>query len=128
MGRRLGVNRAQARERESHSVAHVDEPLQPIQMRISSRELGRSILLAGAAVTAACDVPTAAPKWNTTWQVPADSSEIGVASLLPSAVTVVTVDGVKAFEIGLPGSDVSESLGQMCPSCASANGYRVPKP
>ena len=99
-------------------------------MQMISRELCRSILVLGAAVTVgACDLPTGgAPKWNTTWQVPADSGEIGVASLLPPSVTIVTVGGTKAFEVAFAGVGVSQSLGTACPPCAAANGLRVPKP
>ena len=98
-------------------------------MRISSR-LFASVMLLGAALAAgACDLPTGgAPKWNTTWQVPADSGEIGVASLLPPSVSIVTVGATKAFEVAFAGAGISQSLRSACPACAAANGLTVPKP
>jgi hypothetical protein len=99
-------------------------------MHMTSRQLGRSILVLSAAFTiGACDLPTAgAPKWNTTWQVPADSGEIGVASLLPSSVSISTVGADKAFDVTFAGAGTSQSLRSACPACAAANGLTVPKP
>ena len=101
----------------------------PIQMRIFLRSSASSLVLGAALVAAACDLPTGgAPKWNTTWQIPADSGEIGVASLLPPSVSIVTVGETKAFEVALSGAGISQSLRSACPACAAANGLRVPKP
>ena len=98
-------------------------------MRISPRDVGRALLAAASLLGTACDLPTGgAPKWNTTWQVPADSGEIGVASLLPPTVTIVTVGNAKAFDVGFGGASVAQSLRGACPACAAANGLTVPKP
>jgi hypothetical protein len=98
-------------------------------MHMTSRELGLSILALALLGAGACDLPTGgAPKWNTTWQVPADSGEIGVASLLPPSVSIVTVGESKAFDVALSGAGISQSLRSACPACATANGLRVPKP
>lgn len=98
-------------------------------MHISSRALGRSIALAALLGTAACDLPTSgAPKWNTTWQVPADSGEISVATLLPPTVSIVDVGTTKAFDVAFGGANIAKSLQSACQACAAANGQRVPKP
>ena len=101
-------------------------------MRILPREFFR-LILAGLGATAvvgtiACDVPTAAPRWNTTWHVPADSSEIAISSLLPASVTVVDMDGTPAFAMDVSGTSFARSLGEVCSACVAANGTRVPKP
>ena len=96
----------------------------------SSRTTVRLAVLAGIALVAiACTVPTDLPIWNTVWQVPADSSEVTVASLLPESVGVVDIGGgAKAFSFSLPPASTSTTLGETCFACASANGSRVPKP
>lgn len=94
------------------------------------RTTARVAGLAGcASVALACQVPTGLPVWNTVWQVPADSSEVTVASLLPSSVTIVDVGaGIKAFSFGLPEATTSTTLGETCYPCAAAAGRRIPKP
>ena len=95
-----------------------------------SRTTARLAVLAGCTFVAlACQVPTDLPIWNTVWQVPADSSEVTVASLLPSSVTIVDVGaGTKAFSFGLPEATTSTTLGETCYACAAAAGQRIPKP
>lgn len=101
-------------------------------MRISPGEYVR-LILAGLGATAvagtiACDVPTAPPRWNTTWHVPADSSWITISSLLPASVTVVDMAGTPVFAMDVSGTNFSRSLGEACTACVTANGMRVPKP
>ncbi len=95
-----------------------------------SRTTVRFAGIAGCALVAiSCQVPTALPIWNTVWQVPADSAEVTVASLLPPSVGVVDVaPGMKAFSFSLPAASTSTTLGESCYACASANGTRQPKP
>ena len=64
--------------------------------------------------------------WEQTWIVPGEEIGIGVADLLPADVTV-SADGSE-FETTIPGTDIDLSLGEMCSSCAAANGFTVPKP
>lgn len=96
----------------------------------SFRTTVRTAALAGCMLVAiACTVPTDLPIWNTVWQVPADSSEITVASLLPESVGVVDIGGgAKAFSFSLPPASTSTTLGETCFACASASGTRLPKP
>ncbi|HEX2780524.1 MAG TPA: hypothetical protein VHM30_13550, partial [Gemmatimonadaceae bacterium] len=76
-----------------------------------------------------CEVPTSLPIWDTVWQVPADSAEVSVASLLPSSVSIVDVGGgMKVFSLTLSAATYSTTLGSVCPGCAAVNGARVPKP
>jgi hypothetical protein len=90
----------------------------------------RLATLAGCALVAlGCQVPTELPIWNTVWQVPADSAEVTVASLLPSSVAIVDAGaGMKAFSLSLPAASTSTTLGETCYACASAAGMRIPKP
>lgn len=76
---------------------------------------------------AGCDVPTGAPKWDTTWMVPARSVSFGVDQFLPSSVSV-TPDS-SAFQLRLAGLPFAETLGALCGApCYAANGQTVPKP
>lgn len=99
-------------------------------MRSSPRSVVGLAAAAGCALAvAACEVPTSLPIWDTVWQVPADSSEVSVASLLPPSVSIVDVGGgVKAFALALPPATYSTTLGSVCSGCAAVNGSRVPKP
>lgn len=88
--------------------------------------LARLAFAAGALSLSACDVPTALPRWDTTWAVPVDAMELGVASLLPSGVTL-TPDG-KAFELKVDGLRLVEPLGAICADCWALEGQTAPKP
>ena len=90
---------------------------------------GASVVL-GALLTfglTACEVPTELPKWDTTWVVPADSTTIGVSSLLPSSVTT-TANG-SAFLLNVQPVTLSQTLAQLCgATCDALQGATVPKP
>jgi hypothetical protein len=75
-----------------------------------------------------CDLPTAAPIYDTLWEVPGKSTSISVNTLLPSGVQV-TPDG-SAFQVNVSPSSVTvgRSLGQDCSACAILNGMTAPKP
>lgn len=90
------------------------------------RSTARLAIAASALAVSACDVPTALPRWDTTWAVPVDALELAVASLLPSGVTL-TPDG-KAFEFEVDGLRLVERLGDICAACAVLEGQVVPKP
>lgn len=88
------------------------------------RHLGR--VLPALVLLGACDLPTAAPKWDTKWNVPGKTTTISVASLLPSGVTVASDSN--AFLVNVDSMVVSRSLSQDCGACAATNGMYVPKP
>lgn len=75
-----------------------------------------------------CDLPTAAPRWTTTWALLADSTEVSVADLLPDNVTVVDVGSEKAFEASFGTVPLVKTLGSVCNACYALEGQRVPKP
>jgi hypothetical protein len=97
--------------------------------RAARRSARLSILLLAA--VGACDMPTRLPTWDQTWLIPGDSTSIAVSELLPSSgdLTMTTVNGQPAFALTVasPGT-YSQSLGQICSACATANGTTVPKP
>ena len=45
--------------------------------------------LAVAMVAAACDIPTAAPEWDTRWIIPAEETTVEVAELLARFIRVM---------------------------------------
>ena len=83
-------------------------------------------LLLPALALAACDIPSSAPRWETTWNVPADSTKIGVGQLLPTGVTLAPSGN--AFQIAVTPVTVTRRLGDDCSQCALANGTTAPKP
>lgn len=99
---------------------------------VRSSTVGRGLALAALALlgaAAACDVPTAVPHWNQSWVVPAESTTVAVAELLPPGVRDTTIGGARVFALSLGGPvSIRETLGDACPDCAAANGMRAPKP
>ncbi|MGB7211802.1 MAG: hypothetical protein WBC97_04175 [Gemmatimonadales bacterium] len=71
-----------------------------------------------ALVAAGCDLPTTAPKWNTTWILPIKDDTIRVAQFLPASVD--TAGG--AFITTVKRDSIRQSLGQMCAACGVING------
>lgn len=84
----------------------------------------RAVLVTVATLsTAACDVPTSAPIIEQKWSLPVAGATLAVDRFLPSGVTIVG----NAFSIALPSATISQSLGEMCPSCPPGR-FTVPKP
>lgn len=75
-------------------------------------------LALAALAMAGCDLPTTAPKWNTTWILPIKDDTIRVAQFLPASVD--TAGGV--FITTVKRDSIRQSLGQMCPGCGPLNG------
>jgi hypothetical protein len=78
------------------------------------------MLLALALGVSACDVPTAAPEWDTRWIVPAEETTVEVSEFLPDDVTLAT--GGSAFSIQVDPISFTESLGDLCPTCVNGSG------
>jgi hypothetical protein len=91
--------------------------------RLRRVTLGSALLFAFAG---ACELPTAVPRVDHQWVVPAQSTTIAVANLLPAGVSILPDSS--GFTVTLPAVTVTRSLSQDCPSCATANGTTVPKP
>jgi hypothetical protein len=73
---------------------------------------------------AACDVPTSAPKWDTSWQVPVSEDSVTIGQLLPGGVTTTGV----LFNVAVGRDSVKASLGTMCPTCGAAHGTTAALP
>ena len=91
-------------------------------VRLARLGLGLS-LLAGLA---ACEYPTEAPRWQTQWQVPAESASLKVASFLPTGVTVTPAG--TAFNVTVPApAPIGTTLGAVCGApCAVAATVPIP--
>lgn len=81
---------------------------------------------AAVAVSAACDIPTELPEFETRWIVPAQETRFGVGELLPGDVSLAPDSS--AFIVDFDPISFSESLGSICAGCAAADGFTVPKP
>jgi len=79
-----------------------------------------------AGVPASCDIPTASPRWETRWIVPAEETSISVAEILPDGVALSPDSS--AFAIQVDPVSFSRSLGSLCGGCQPLNGQTVPKP
>ncbi len=87
----------------------------------------RALLLAvSCASLVACDIPTAAPRWDVKFMVPSKGTSLAVGQLLPSSI-VVTSDA-SAFQVNFTPVTFSRTLGELCPACTLINNQRVPKP
>jgi hypothetical protein len=75
-------------------------------------------------LVASCDVPTAVPNWDMTWDFPASGATIPVNSFLPNGVSL-TSNGA-AFQASLNPVTITRTLAQDCPQCVS--GVAAPKP
>lgn len=88
-----------------------------------SRLFSRALLFASLC-NAACDIPTAPPKWDTTFVVQGEGTTLSVAQLLPASVTLAN----NAFTLALSPSTFGENLGALCAACSALNGTTAPKP
>jgi hypothetical protein len=84
----------------------------------------RPLALAALVLLAACDIPTATPRWDMTWNVPSQNTTISVNSFLPSGVTANA--GNTAFLVSVNNVTVTQTLGADCAFCV--NGATGPKP
>jgi hypothetical protein len=105
--------------------ARIRAPL-PVAASARVRACVTAVALAAFASACSLDFPSSAPQWETRWVVPADSTTVSVASLLPANVSV-SPDG-NAFVLSLDPVGVTRTLGELCSDCALANGLVVPKP
>jgi hypothetical protein len=87
--------------------------------RRALRALPALVLLAG------CEIPTDAPIWDMTWNVPAKSTDISVNRLLPAGVTA---GANNTFQTTVAPVTITRVLSQDCAACVAANGQNVPKP
>lgn len=91
--------------------------------------------LALAALVAACAIPTEAPNWDVTWNLPLPQEDgpqkIGVQKMLPSGVTLVAPTPPSTTPTAFNANpttaipSISRTLGANCPACPTAT---APKP
>lgn len=102
-----------------------------------SPTIRRAALLGLALGAVACDVANFAsdpkPIFEQTWNVPASSTSISVASLLPAGVTIYSAPGSNppdssAFLMSFANVLLARRLGDDCAACQAANGTTTTKP
>lgn len=95
------------------------------------------MLLGLALGVAACDVIAFVvdpkPILEQTWNLPADSSQISVASLLPGNVSIYSTPASNppdssAFQVSLSNVNFSRRVGDDCAACVPLNGQTTIKP
>src|SRR6478736_2871953 len=100
----------------------------PLELEHRMTSPRRTIALAAMAAVAAlgaCDIPTSAPIWDTTWQVPVNDDSIEVAQLLPGGITSSGI----VFQVAVKSDSISASLGTLCGApCAAVSGTTAPLP
>ena len=97
-----------------------------LSVRGRQGRIGPVAFLLLATIVAACEIPSAPPRWETRWVVPAESTTIDVASMAPPGITVS--DDRTELLVAVAGNGVAVSLGDLCAACAAFNGQTVPKP
>lgn len=87
--------------------------------------LQRLLLAVGICILAAgCDIPTEPPIVQQRWILPFEAVTLDQSELLPSSVSIVG----SIYDVALPDASASETLGNLCPSCAAVDGLLVPVP
>ena len=67
----------------------------------------------------ACELPSTSPKWQTKWEVPAESTTVGVANFLPAGVTLAAPGGPLLVSVPTP-APITTTLGSICGAACSA--------
>jgi hypothetical protein len=88
------------------------------------RNVRRPLAAVALGLLAACDLPTAAPKWDTSWQVPVSEDSVTIGQLLPGGVTTTGV----LFNVAVQKDSVAASLGSMCAGCGAVHGTTAALP
>lgn len=86
----------------------------------------RALFAAAAAILTltACDVPTEPPMFEPRWIIPVEETSLSVDELLPANVAV----SGDAFDVSVDPVSALETLGDLCPGCAAADGMVAPVP
>ena len=109
------------------------EPTPPIRGNRSimsppprTERAGRNLLMVCSILgAAACDLPSDLPTWETAWELPGESTRLGVESFLPAGVTM---EGDTLFRFTPAPLVIRAALSDLCPPCAFLGGIVVPKP
>ncbi len=86
----------------------------------------RALFAAAATIVtlSACDVPTEPPMFEPRWIIPVEETSLSVDELLPANVAV----SGDAFDVSVDPVSALETLGDLCPGCAAADGMVAPVP
>ena len=82
------------------------------------------VLSTTVVLAAGCDIPTSVPNWDMTWNLPASSTTISVASFLPNGISLAPSGA--AFQATVNAVTITRTLAQDCPACTA--GVAAPKP
>ncbi|MEX2152951.1 MAG: hypothetical protein WD825_06390 [Gemmatimonadaceae bacterium] len=104
-----------------------------------SHRLRRAALLGMAFGVGACDIASfindPKPIFEQTWNLPADTVKVSVASLLPAGVSIFSTTGStppdsSAFQMtgGITGVNFTRRVGDDCAQCVTLNGTNAFKP
>lgn len=77
---------------------------------------------------AACDVPTAAPIYDTVWEAPGKNTSISVNTILPAGVQATSDNSAFKVAVSPASTTFNRTLGQDCAACNALNGLMAPKP
>ena len=92
--------------------------------RVFVRPRAIASLLACALSLAACDIPTALPKWNTTFLVQSENTTFSAAQLIPASVSITDNE----FAMSVSPVSFSQDLAELCSSCAALAGQSGARP
>jgi hypothetical protein len=82
------------------------------------------LLAAVCLIGAGCEIPTEAPIIDQRWILPFDEVTLDQDELLPPSVTIAG----DFYDVNVTDASASETLANLCPSCAALDGLTVPAP
>lgn len=89
-------------------------------------------MLGVAIVVGACDiaefVSDPMPRFEQTWNLPASSDTISIATLLPADNSVQVLPDSSGFSLTPPNIAISQAVGPQCAQCLALHGTTAPKP
>lgn len=92
----------------------------------------RAALLGALVGLGACDVAefvsNPMPRLEQTWNLPAPSTSVSVASLLPDDGSVTILPDSSAFSVTVGGASITRRVGADCGQCETLNGTNAIKP
>jgi hypothetical protein len=89
------------------------------------RRVGLGAAALAALGTGACEFPATTPKWQTKWEVPAESATVAVANFLPAGV-LIGAGGTMLVSVPAPGPVVTTLLSICGASCNVVATIPVP--
>jgi hypothetical protein len=91
-------------------------------------QLRTGLSLVALVSLAACEIPTAAPIYDTLWETPGRNTSISVNTILPSGVQATNDNSAFQVTVSPSSATINRALGQDCATCNALHGQLASKP